>query len=180
MAYKQKYIVFDRDGTLVKHIPYLCDPAAIELLPGVKEGLSYLKKKGYILFLHTNQSGVARGFFDVSAVEFCNRRLVELLGLGEHIFTEVCIATDFPPGPVSFRKPSPSFGLSLIEKYKINLVDLYYIGDSIVDIETGKNLKCTSLGVNTGEFNLESALDSRNDLNAKVYSNITELIESNF
>ena len=36
-----KYIVFDRDGTLIKHIPYLFEPNKVELLPTVKESLKF-------------------------------------------------------------------------------------------------------------------------------------------
>jgi D-glycero-D-manno-heptose 1,7-bisphosphate phosphatase len=175
-----KYIVFDRDGTLIKHVPYLSDPILIELLPGVKESITYLKSKGYRLFLHTNQSGVARGYFEIEDVESCNRRMIELLELGEDVFDDVCIAADFPPKKHTMRKPSPSFGLELIKKYNIDRINLYYIGDSIVDIETGKNLNCTSIGVNTGEFDLKSMLESRTDLDAKVYSNLIDLIQLNF
>ena len=175
-----KYIVFDRDGTLIRHIPYLHDPHLVELLPGVKAGLEYLKSMDFKFFLHTNQSGVARKYYKISDVESCNRRMIELLELGEDIFQDVCIASDFPPGKITMRKPSPSFGRALIKKYNIDIVNLYYIGDSVVDIETGKNLNCKSLGVNTGEFDLESMLERRPDLDAKVYSSITELIQSNF
>jgi len=175
-----KFIVFDRDGTLIKHIPYLFEPDKVELLPGVKEGIYSLKKKGHRLFLHTNQSGVARGYFDNKAVELCNQRMIDLIGLGPDVFDEICIALDFPPGPVSFRKPSPSFGLSLIQKYSISLDDLFYVGDSIIDIETAHSLRCTAFGINTGEFDLQLMLDGRNDLQATVYQNINELIESNF
>lgn len=175
-----KHIVFDRDGTLVKHIPYLCEPSRVELLPGVKDGLNYLKQNGHNLYLHTNQSGVARGYFDLKAVELCNQRLTELIGLGPNVFDKICIATDFPPGPVSFRKPSPIFGLSLIREYQIDLAELFYVGDSVVDIETAHNLRCTGLGVNTGELDLRILLEGRDDLQAMVYPNIIELIESNF
>jgi phosphoglycolate phosphatase-like HAD superfamily hydrolase len=106
--------------------------------------------------------------------------MIDLIGLGADVFDEICIATDFPPGPVSFRKPSPSFGLSLIGKYGIDLADLIYVGDSIVDIETAHNLRCTAFGVNTGELDLQLMLQGRDDLQATVYPNITELIESNF
>ena len=175
-----KYIVFDRDGTLIKHIPYLCDPNLVELLAGVKDGLEYLKSKDFKLFLHTNQSGVARKYFEIADVESCNKRMIELLELGKDVFEDVCIATDFPPGKITLRKPSPSFGLALIKKYNIDLGDLFYIGDSIVDIETAKNLNCVFLGVNTGEFDLKLNLESRFEFDAKVYSNLTELIQFNF
>jgi D-glycero-D-manno-heptose 1,7-bisphosphate phosphatase len=175
-----KFIVFDRDGTLIKHIHYLSDPSLVELLPGVKDGLKYLKARDFKLFLHTNQSGVGREYFDMADVELCNKRMIELLELGMDVFDDVCIATDFPPKNDTMRKPSPNFGLELIRKYNIDLANLYYVGDSLVDIETGHNLKCTSLGVNTGQVDLELMLKNRSDLNARIYSNLVELIQSNF
>ena len=45
-----KYIVFDRDGTLIKHIPYLFEPNKVELLPTVKESLKLLKSNRFKFF----------------------------------------------------------------------------------------------------------------------------------
>ena len=45
-----KFIVFDRDGTLIKHKPYLFESKELELLPYVFEGLTILKNAGYKLF----------------------------------------------------------------------------------------------------------------------------------
>ena len=91
-----KYIVFDRDGTLIKHIPYLCDPLKVELLPTVKQAIKILLDRNYKLFLHTNQSGVARGYFSLDDENKCNMQMINLLGFGEAIFKEICIAPDFP------------------------------------------------------------------------------------
>ena len=99
-------IFFDRDGTLNHDSGYLGAPEQVALLPGVRETLRALKRR-FRLFLFTNQSGVARGYFGMDAVEAVNRRLCELLGDPE-IFDGVCIAAEAPDAPeLGYRKPSP-------------------------------------------------------------------------
>ena len=150
-----KHIVFDRDGTLIEHKPYLCNPKEVKLLPYVAKGLAKLKEQGHKLYLHTNQSGVARGYFDYEDAVTCNNEMLRLINLGNELFERICIAADYPPKKDSYRKPSPKFGEELIRLFKINRKDMVYVGDSSSDIETAINLKCNGIGLNTGEFDLE-------------------------
>jgi len=144
-----KCIVFDRDGTLIKYVPYLKDPEQVELLPFVKEAIWAFKNKGYNLFLHTNQSSISKGLFSIEDVKLCNNRLIELLDLEFDIFNEICIAEDYDD-ITGYRKPSTKFGNEILQKYLINPENLVYIGDSILDIQTGLNLNCNVFGVKTG------------------------------
>jgi D-glycero-D-manno-heptose 1,7-bisphosphate phosphatase len=48
-------VFLDRDGTLVKDVHYLKDPADIKIIDGVSEALIRIKKTGCIMFMHTNQ-----------------------------------------------------------------------------------------------------------------------------
>lgn len=144
-----KCIVFDRDGTLIKYVPYLKDPKQVELLPYAKEVVRAFKRKGYKLFLHTNQSSVSKGLFSIEDVKSCNNRLIELLDLEFNIFNGICIAEDYDD-ITGYRKPSPKFGKEILQKYLINPENLVYIGDSILDIQTGLNLNCNVFGVKTG------------------------------
>ena len=172
---KTKYIVFDRDGTLIKHVPYLYEKEKVELLPYVKEMIEVFKSKKYKLFLHTNQSGIGRGLFNIDDCISCNNRMIELIGMGKDIFEEICIATDYPPNKITYRKPSIKFGLEILKKYKISNSDLYYVGDATTDIETANKLQCNSYGVRTGEFDLKKKLLERPDLNTKVIESLKEL-----
>ena len=99
-------LILDRDGTLIEHVPYLWDPDKVRLLPGVADALSHAREKGARLFLHSNQSGVGRGLFDISAVHACNERMIELLGTGPATFDRICIAPERPddPRPPLLRK----------------------------------------------------------------------------
>ena len=56
-----KAIFLDRDGTIIKNIPYLSNPDLVELEHRVIPALRILKEKGFSLILVTNQSGIGRG-----------------------------------------------------------------------------------------------------------------------
>jgi len=171
-----KFIVFDRDGTLIKHKPYLFRTTEVELLPYVREGLEKLKKLGFIFFLHTNQSGVSRGYFKKEDAIKCNNRMLELIGLGNDLFETICIADDFPPKKDSYRKPSPKFGLEIISKYSIDSSQLIYVGDSISDLQTAKNINGIGLGLNTGIIDLEIKIKGTKLNKGRVFKNFKELI----
>ena len=160
-----RYIIFDRDGTLIKHIPYLHDKSQVELNPGARSIIKEFIKEGYQLFLHTNQSGVARGLFKIDDVIECNDRMIELLDIPKPIFNKICIATDYPSSDNSYRKPSPRFGLELIKEYNIKSNELIYIGDSVSDLLTAKKLSCMAYGVDS---------EGNNELNHEI-SNIPGL-----
>lgn len=132
-------VFLDRDGTLIRHVPYLRDPADVVLLPGVREGLVQARAADVKLFLFTNQSGVGRGMFTLADVEACNTRMIELLDLGPQPFDAVCIATETPGEPQRYRKPSPRFIHEMLELHGIDCEAAWMLGDSPVDWEAGLN-----------------------------------------
>jgi len=129
-------LFLDRDGTLIRHVHYLHDPAGVELLPGVAAALARAKELGYLLFLHTNQSGVGRGMFTLEQAEACNARMVELIGLGDNVFADICTAPEAPGQPQVYRKPSPKFAREMATKHGLDLAQCWMIGDYAADIET--------------------------------------------
>jgi histidinol phosphatase-like enzyme len=94
--HRPRLVVLDRDGTLIRHVHYLCDPAQVELLPGVRSGLARLREAGCKLYLHTNQSGVGRGYFPLEAALLCNDEMIRQLGLGLEVFEDICVCPEAP------------------------------------------------------------------------------------
>jgi histidinol-phosphate phosphatase family protein len=79
MALAAPAVFLDKDGTLVRDVPFNDDPALVELMPGVAEGLRMLAEAGFGLYVVTNQSGMARGLMTESGLAATLDRTVELL-----------------------------------------------------------------------------------------------------
>ncbi|MBY0461637.1 MAG: HAD family hydrolase [Alphaproteobacteria bacterium] len=133
-------VFLDRDGTLNKSIvrngkPY--PPQHIEefeLIEGVTEACTQLKKAGFLLVVVTNQPDVGRGIQSQTAVEVMHRKLKKLLPEIDHI--EVCYA----PGKTADhrRKPEPGMIEDAASMLGIDLATSWMIGDRWRDVECGK------------------------------------------
>lgn len=130
-------LFLDRDGTIIVHKPYLHLPEEVELLPGAVAGLQAAVAAGLKLFLFTNQSGVGRGWFTLDDVRRVNEHMIQLLGLGPEVFTDVCVAPEAPDQPAVYRKPSPRFILESIERHRLDPARCWMIGDNETDWEAG-------------------------------------------
>ncbi len=138
-------VFFDRDGTLIHDTGYLSDPDLVELLPGVRETLLALREAGFLLFLFTNQSGVARGYFGMDAVEAVNTRLARLLGGADTFFDGVCIAPEHPDDLPVYRKPCPRFIDETREALSIPRECCLMVGDRTSDLQAGVNAGIRSI-----------------------------------
>ena len=78
-AAPRRVALIDRDGTIIVDKVYLSDPDGIEFAPGAIEGLRLLRDAGFALVLITNQSGIARGYFDAARLEQIHDRLRSML-----------------------------------------------------------------------------------------------------
>lgn len=144
-------LFLDRDGTIIPDKHYLADPAGVELLPGVAAALGRARELGYRLFLFTNQSGVARGYFTLDDVHRCNARMEELIGLPAPLFTDICIATEGPNDPPLYRKPSPRFILESIARHGLDPQHCWMVGDREGDVDAGLNAHIRSVAVCSGK-----------------------------
>jgi histidinol-phosphate phosphatase family protein len=96
-------VLLDRDGTLVRDVPYNGDPTRVEPLPGVRAALDRLRREGIPTAVVSNQSGVARGLISAAEVDAVNRRVEELLGpLGPWL-----VCAHGPDDGCDCRKPAP-------------------------------------------------------------------------
>lgn len=132
-----KALFLDRDGTLIVDKHYLADPAGVELLPGVVDGLIRARDLGYRLFLFSNQSGVGRGYYSLDDALRVNARMEEMIGLPGPLFDGVCMATEAPDQPAVYRKPSPRFIQEMIARHTLDPRLCIMVGDRETDIEAG-------------------------------------------
>ena len=132
-------IFLDRDGTLIENRHYLASPEGVAVLPGVREALARAREAGTKLFLFTNQSGVGRGYFTLADVEAVNRRMIEMLDLGDDLFAGICVAPERPDEPPVYRKPSPRFIHEMLAEHGFAAEAAWMVGDAPSDWEAGIN-----------------------------------------
>ena len=152
------YILFDRDGTLIKHVSYLADPELVELLPNVPEGLRYLADLGYAFGIITNQSVIGRNLATRSIVDSVNDRVLDLLAQQGVNISFVLMCPHTPEDECECRKPLPQLGLKAIDQYGIDAPSSYMIGDMDLDIEFGK-----AIGFRTIKITSETYSESQPD-----------------
>ena len=140
-------VFLDRDGVLNKDIGYVFRPADLIVLGGVVESLSKLKAMGFLLIVVTNQSGVARGKFDLGAVSLFNSHLEkEITRQGGPLIDGFYVCPHHPDGTVEAykkhcdcRKPAPGLVLQAAEDHGIDLKKSWMIGDKDSDVLCAKN-----------------------------------------
>lgn len=137
-------IILDRDGTLHRDTGYLCRFEDFELLPGVEEALSIMRDEGFRLFVASNQSGVARGFFPLEDVLTLNAKIQEYFRKKEINVEEMMICPHHPEGKVELyarecdcRKPKPGMLLDLARRHGLDLARSYMVGDHPRDAKAG-------------------------------------------
>jgi D-glycero-D-manno-heptose 1,7-bisphosphate phosphatase len=145
-----KAAFFDRDGTLIEDVGYLSDINQISIIPqAIKFCLEY-QTLGYDLFIVTNQSGIARGYFSEGDLQIINDHVVKLFE-AERVFFRACYYCPHHPTEAviecykkkcNCRKPKPGMLLKAAEEYNIDLSKSLMFGDKQRDIDAGAAVGC--------------------------------------
>ncbi len=157
MTANRRAVFLDKDGTLIRDVPYNVDPASVRLLPGTGEGLARLHAAGYRLIVITNQSGVARGRFAIEALAGVEARLRELLGPFGVPLAGFYFCPHHPEGTVpaytrscECRKPGPGMIRRASADHGVDPARSWFIGDILHDIEAGHRAGCRAILIDNG------------------------------
>jgi len=146
-----KAIFLDRDG-IINHVVYHKDtnkpssPRTIEefrLINGIKKHLYELTKKGFLLFVISNQPDISRGKIKNGTTEEINKIIYEKFPIKE---IKVCPHDD--KDNCTCRKPKPGMIFELAEKWDVDLSKSYLIGDNWKDIKAGNAAGVKSILIN--------------------------------
>ncbi|RTM14888.1 MAG: HAD-IIIA family hydrolase [Bradyrhizobiaceae bacterium] len=138
-------VFFDRDGVLNHDSGYTFETHRLEWIEGAREAVKAVNDAGYFAFVITNQSGVARGYYEEHHVVTLHRWMADQLALiGAHIDAfEYC--PDHPEGTVARysrvsdrRKPAPGMITDLASRFPIDMTRSMVIGDKESDMEAAR------------------------------------------
>ena len=134
-------VFFDRDGVLNEDSGYVHRPDELRWLPGARECVRAVNDSGRFAFVVTNQSGVARGYYDEDAVcAFHAEMQRQMLAVGAHI-DDFAFCPHHPDGTMPLytrhcgcRKPMPGMILQLLDRWPVWRQDSILIGDRPSDL----------------------------------------------
>jgi D-glycero-D-manno-heptose 1,7-bisphosphate phosphatase len=130
----KRLALIDRDGTIIVDKVYLSDPNGIEFAPGAIEGLRLLRDSGFALVLMTNQSGIARGYFDLATLGRIHDRLQSLLAVNELKLEAIYFCPHGPADGCDCRKPAPGMVIKAMRDLRFRPDEVVVIGDSDGDM----------------------------------------------
>lgn len=146
----RRYVLVDRDGTIIVNKHYQKDPSITELLPNAREGLDALRQAGFGIVMVTNQSGIARGLLTPEDLTAVNDSVVALLGGGADCFAGIYHCPHVEKDGCRCRKPLPGMAEAAAGDLGFDLRDSFVIGDRDADIDFGKAVDATTVLVRTG------------------------------
>lgn len=161
-----KAIFFDRDGTLIIDKHYPNDPNQIEYFPDCFDTLSKLQNQNYMLFIVTNQSGVAKGLIKDEQLEAIHEQMEKDFKKHDIKITEYFSAPYLSTSNHYYRKPNPGMLVEAINSYKIDATQSWMLGDKTSDVEAGLKCGCKSI--------LLSQTDPTKNANYYTAKNLTE------
>jgi D-glycero-D-manno-heptose 1,7-bisphosphate phosphatase len=134
-------VFFDRDGVLNTDHGYVHRVDTFEWTPGAREAVKLCNDKGCLVFVVTNQAGVARGYFGVDAVERLHGWMDEQLGaVGAHVeefqycpYHVDAVVPEFR-GASERRKPAPGMLLDCMRNWAVDSANSFLVGDQPSDL----------------------------------------------
>jgi D-glycero-D-manno-heptose 1,7-bisphosphate phosphatase len=150
-------VFLDRDGTINIEREFLHRPEEFHFIPGAVQAIRLLKEAGFRVIVVTNQSGIARGYFDDAAVNRLHRYMDgELIRFGASIDAYYFCphhpeySNDENGKACGCRKPLPGMLLNATADFSLDLAASFIIGDKLADVQAGLNAGCRPLLVRTG------------------------------
>lgn len=166
---KNKAIFIDKDGTLIKDVPYNVNPSLIEFTPYAFEGLKILKKAGFKLIIVSNQSGIARGYFSEQSLAKMIKTIKKILRTKKIEIDGFYYCPHHPNAKIKkyaikckCRKPMPGLITKAASDQNIDLSKSFLIGDILNDIEAGRRAPCRTIFMDSGNETEWIVTDLRN------------------
>ena len=181
----QKCIFLDRDGTINQYRGLIYKEEDFILEECAVEAIRKINESGRLGIVITNQPVVARGLCDIADVERIHKKMSTLLG-NEGVYLDDVLYCPHHPDkgypeenprykiPCECRKPKTGMIEEAARRYNIDLTESWMIGDTTMDIQTGKNAGIKTALVLTGEAGKDHKYTVQPDITG---DNLLDVIE---
>ena len=146
-----KLVILDRDGVINLDRPdfvksaYECVPIA-----GSIEAIARLSQAGFTVVIATNQSGLARGKFDLDDLEAMHEKITQLVEDHGGEISAIFYCPHAPEDHCKCRKPKPGLVDAIEAEFNISAEGAPFIGDTLRDLQAAVSKACQPVLVRTG------------------------------
>ena len=145
-------IILDRDGVINEDSDdYIKSPEEWVPIPGSLEAIARLTRAGYRIAVASNQSGVARGLFDLETLQRINDKMREAVVAAGGKIAGIFFCPHGPDDGCACRKPRPGLLHDIAAHFDIDLGGVPAVGDSLRDIQAAQAVGAKPILVRTGK-----------------------------
>ncbi|KRC69327.1 D-glycero-beta-D-manno-heptose-1,7-bisphosphate 7-phosphatase [compost metagenome] len=146
-----KLIILDRDGVINQDSDsFVKNPDEWIALPGSLQAIARLTQAGWKVVVATNQSGLARGLFDMDTLTAIHTKMRRELAAAGGSIDAVFMCPHGPDDNCTCRKPRPGMFEQIGHRYDIGLAGVPAVGDSLRDLQASSSVGCAPWLVLTG------------------------------
>ncbi|MGE5652111.1 MAG: D-glycero-beta-D-manno-heptose 1,7-bisphosphate 7-phosphatase [Bacillota bacterium] len=147
-----KLIILDRDG-VINHDSdnFIKSPDEWIPIPGSLEAIARLNQAGYRVVVATNQSGVARGLFNIITLNAIHQKLHQAARQVGADIGAIFFCPHAADDNCDCRKPKPGLLQEIAKRFDVSLKGVPTVGDSLRDLQAGFIVGCTPYLVRTGK-----------------------------
>ena len=175
-----KFVILDRDGVINQDSDdFIKSPEEFIPIEGSLSAIAKLKQAGYGVAVATNQSGIARGLYDVDVLNRMHDKLHRLLQK-EGVHLDAIIFCPHGPDDICHcRKPKPGMYQDIAKRFNIDLTEVVVIGDSYRDLQAAIEVGAKPVLVKTGKGERTLKNNVQDIEGIPVYDSLAHYVEEN-
>jgi D-glycero-D-manno-heptose 1,7-bisphosphate phosphatase len=172
-----KLIILDRDGVInFDSDQFIKSPDEWKPIPGSLEAIARLTREGWRVVVATNQSGLARGLFEMATLNAIHAKMHKAVSQAGGRIEAVFYCPHAADMNCACRKPKPGLFDEIAARYGRDLADVPSVGDSLRDLQAAASVGARPLLVRTGKGEKTLAAGGIPD-NTPVFSDLSEAVE---
>lgn len=174
-------VILDRDGVINHyHGDYICSADEWHAIPASIDAIARLTQAGHRVAIATNQSGIARGFYDERALQTMHSKMTALVNAAGGHIDHISYCPHLPDAGCSCRKPETGLLTQIGDALGLETLDAaIMVGDSLKDLQAGLKAGCQMVAlVRTGNGQeTERFLMTHPMADVTIWDNLSSLVQ---
>ena len=173
-----KLVILDRDGVINEDYDnFIKNPDEWMPIPGSLAAIASLKKNGFTIGIATNQSGVARGLYNIDTLDAIHAKMHHAVKAAGGSIDAVYYCPHITEDNCDCRKPKSKMAEDIGRQFSVDLKNVPGVGDSLRDLQSFAHAGCQPMLVLTGKGK-KTLAEGNLPANTLVFNNLAEAVQT--